>query len=272
MSASILERHFARIGARIEVSQRATPNRGTTFAIDVAQGKKGSFLDVVLSDDEQQHVEVVDVQPKRRHLLLMVRDKTGNRSEKHKFLCGHDERDWFVAAVPDVWGVSNVLTAMEALKPKEVQDEQAVKGVKQKRRNRRRNEAFLRQGEWFFLPRPNLEVDRSRVLQNEPLTRNQGKPHVAEFLYRKSDSVEEYVYASPEYPQGLTEDAHSRLLWEKPHKRFLPGRWIRRDSEVYVRGAVRHKDHKTIYLGCWHLVRANRENEASANQYVEFLD
>ena len=43
-------------------------------------------------------VEVLDVQPADRHLLLLVREG-GLRS--HKFLCGHDERHWFVAAVPE---------------------------------------------------------------------------------------------------------------------------------------------------------------------------
>jgi len=41
-----------------------------------------------------------------------------------KFLCGHDERHWFVAAVPGR-GVSNVRTAMEALKPAAVRLESA---------------------------------------------------------------------------------------------------------------------------------------------------
>ena len=37
-------------------------------------------------------------------------------AEKNKFLCGHDERHWFVAAVPGR-SVATVRSAMEALKP-----------------------------------------------------------------------------------------------------------------------------------------------------------
>ena len=38
--------------------------------------------------------------------------------EKQKFLCGHDERHWFVAAVPeDARGVTGVVAAKAALQP-----------------------------------------------------------------------------------------------------------------------------------------------------------
>jgi len=55
---------------------------------------------------------VVDVDRSDRHLLLLVRDG----EEKSKFLCGHDDRHWFVAAVPeDARGVTGVAAA--ALQP-----------------------------------------------------------------------------------------------------------------------------------------------------------
>jgi hypothetical protein len=42
-----------------------------------------------------------------------------------------------------------------------------------------------RQGEWFFLPAPDLKVDARLILHNEPLVRGTGgKPHWAEFCYR----------------------------------------------------------------------------------------
>ena len=142
---------------------------------------------------------MVDVEARDRHLLLMIRQQVGRKEEKHKFLCGHDERDWFVAAVPQG---STVRTAMEALKPQEVQAAQARKGLKARHRNRRHNAAFIRQGEWFFIPEPELVVDKKLVLRNEPLARAGGKPHWAEFLYRSGG---ETVYVSRDYPQGLTE-------------------------------------------------------------------
>jgi hypothetical protein len=65
--------------------------------------------------------------------------------EKHKFLCGHDERHWFVAAVPERATVANVRTAFETLRPPAVRNELNRRKVRRKNRHRRRNEAFLRQ-------------------------------------------------------------------------------------------------------------------------------
>ena len=93
---------------------------------------------------------MLDVQPADRHLLLMVR----GRDEKSKFLCGHDERHWFVAAVPESAPVGTVRAAKEALKPAEVRSAQARLGLGSDAGNRRKNAAFRRQGEWFFVPAP----------------------------------------------------------------------------------------------------------------------
>ena len=105
--------------------------------------------------------------------VLMSREVNG----KHKFLCGHDERHWFVAAVPEAAAVSTVATAMEALKPFDVRRLQDRLAVKPRKRNRRRNEAFVRQGEWFFVPvASSFQPKKSLILTNEPLRRGAGKP------------------------------------------------------------------------------------------------
>jgi hypothetical protein len=48
--------------------------------------------------------------------LLLVR----GAGEKRKFLCGQDERHWFVAAIPESAPVGTVRQAKEALKPPDV--------------------------------------------------------------------------------------------------------------------------------------------------------
>jgi hypothetical protein len=268
MDTSVLERQFARMGARLKVSVRSGQgrNRISGFAVDIRRDGHGSFFDVSLGLDAERELEVLDVQPRQRHLLLMVREPKGSREEKHKFLCGHDERDWFAAAVP---GASTVRTAMEALKPREVLTAQARLGLKARHRNRRHNKAFIRQGEWFFIPEPNLVVDRKLVLGNEPLARGRGKPHWAEFLYR-SGGVNAYVCF--EYPAGLSESAYRRVIAENPAKKRLPWRVMRRDAGVYVCGKIRHPDHKTVKLGGWHRVVPNTESQAASMQHLAFLD
>src|SRR5881275_3217634 len=58
--------------------------------------------------------------------------------QKSKFLCGHDERHWFVAAVPEAArGVTGVTTAKIALQPDAVQE--LIARVKPKDQFRRRN-------------------------------------------------------------------------------------------------------------------------------------
>jgi hypothetical protein len=256
------------MGARLKVHAEARFTR-RGFAVDIGRDGHGSFFDVTLGPDADRRVEVLDVQPDRRHLLLLVRQLEGDRDGKHKFLCGHDERDWFAAAVPETSGVATVGTAMEALKPREVLTAQARKRLKTRHRNRRHNKAFIRQGEWFFIPTPELVVDPKLVIAGEPLARGRGKPHWAEYLYR-SGGVN--VYVSAKYPQGLSESTYRRLVAEKPEMRQVPWRVMRRDAKVYVCGKIRHPDHKTVKLNGWHQVVPNTESRAASMRHLVFLD
>jgi hypothetical protein len=257
MNTTNLEKQFARMGARVAV------RRGAAFAVDVKRDDRGSLFDIAL-DRLTTQISALDVQPQQRHLLLVV-----GRGTTHKFLCGHDERDWFAAAVPERGSVTSVRAAMEALKPPEVRQAEVLRGVKRQHRNRRHNAAFVRQGEWSFLPQPDLVVDPLLVLRNEPLSRGRGKPHWAELLCRTGG---ELVYVSSDHPQGLTALQHARLLARSPRARQL--RWVamRRNPQVYVRGKVRHPDHKTIHLDVWHRVLMNTENRAAGMRHLAFLD
>jgi len=271
MDTSVLEKQFARMGARLKIAVRTARGRqpSTGFAVDIGQDNHGPFFNVMLGMDAEREVEVLDVQPSQRHLLLLVREPGERQERKHKFLCGHDERDWFAAAVPETSSVSTVRTAMEALKPNEVLSAQARKGLKARRRNRRHNKAFIRQGEWFFIPMPDMVVDEKLVLRNEPLARGRGKPHMAEFAYRTGG---ENVYVNGEYPQGLTEAEYRHLIAEKPAKRRQSWRVMQRNARVFVHGKIRHPDHKTVNLNGWHQVVPNTENQAASMRHLMFLD
>ena len=133
------------------------------------------------------------------------------------------------------------------LKPDLVQSSE--RGVRTKYRDRRSNAARIRQGEWFFVPAPQLRVELLLVLSNEPIARGGGKPHVCEELYRFGG---ETVYVSPGAPNGLTDEEY-RALSEGERNRWN-WRVMRRNPKVYVRGRVRHHDHKTVVLDGWHEV------------------
>lgn len=265
MNASLIERQFTKIGARALVHQALRRTARTGVSIDIGRDDAGEFFDISIGRDAPGELSILDAQPRMRHLLLMSRQD----DEKHKFLCGHDERHWFVAAVPERASASTVKTAFEALRPVVVRREMERKQVKRKNRDRRKNEAFLRQGEWFFLPVETQQFPPLMILKNEPLRRGGGKPHRCEELVRFGGEV---VYVSDKHPNGLTEQQHRNLLRRQPEMREL--HWIaqRRNPQVYVRGKVKHADHKTIVLEGWHRVLMNTETESVAMRHVAFID
>ena len=281
MEVENLERKFEAMGARLKVG-KMRPDRllgsftwsgSSRFRIDVKSDRKGEFFELMLRPDVEPEFLVLDVKPKDRHLLLMVRDEEKDsrsrvREVHHRYLCGHDERAWFVAAVPGA-SASSVAQAKEALKPPVVRESQVRHQVKTKDRNRRRNVGFIRQGEWFFVPCPDLKVDERLVLPNEPLRRGRGKPHTAEFLYRLGGTT---VYVCRKYPNGLTRGEHTQLIRKEPDKARLSWTTMARNPEAYVKGWIRHPDHKTIVLTFWHRVVPNRESETVSGRNLAFLD
>jgi hypothetical protein len=238
MEVSVLQRHFSRIGARARFTWQDRVRNSVT--LDIAHDQLGEIFDIRASQQQRVEVDVLHLEPRQRHLLLMTHTETG---AKHKFLCGHDERHWFVAAVPENRPVSTVQTAMEALKPTEVVLRQTRLKVRRKNWNRRRNEAFIRQGEWFFVPEPGLILNTNLVLSHEPLRRGGGKPHMVEFLYRSGGEV---VYICPRKPNGLTQTQFNTFVSRNPAAKNWNWTSMSRNPSVYVKGRIRHADHATI--------------------------
>jgi hypothetical protein len=270
MDARLLQERFGRLGVRVRVAEHdrlARRGANLPLTLDVRSDAKGEYFDIALRRGARPEVDVIDLRRREQHLLL----RATAAGDKHLFLCGHDERHWFVAAVPEVRGrVSNVAGAMEALKPAEVLEAQARQGLNDKERRSRKNAAFRRQGEWFFLPAPGLVVSKHHLRHNEPLSRGTGsKPHLAEFCYRTGG---ETVFVCTEYPAGLRSGEYRRLLESKPKAKGWNWREMRRDAAVYVKGRIRHNDHETITLLVWHRVVMNTENQARAMSHVVFLD
>ncbi|MHC4250971.1 MAG: hypothetical protein ACYS9X_17730 [Planctomycetota bacterium] len=256
---------FEAIGARFGVrvadpaTWRSRRVRGS-FTIDVRSDRRGEFFDLVMLRGSVRF-HVGDARPAERHLLLV---KHGGRNGLQKFLCGHDERHWFVAGVPR--HAANVVDAMEALKPEEAVRSQRRRRVKAKDRNRRKNAAFIRQGEWFFIPVPGFKPKDGFVLRNEPIQRGRSRPHVVEELHRSGGTT---VYVSDDYPAGLTPERYKALLKQRPEKRRLRWQVMSREPEAYGRGRVRHPDHKTVVLSVWHRIVPNREVTSGSNVFLD---
>ncbi len=267
MNTDTLERKFEKMGAKVaffENKFRRTRNPGNPSIDIISKGRDETFI--IDSNDQDISVEVLDVRPKERHLLLMLKDNLTN--ENSKFLCGHDERHWFVAAIPESAGAKNVSDAMDALKPPVVKEALKKSRVKNKLKNKRKNPAYIRQGEWFFIPVKDLEVNELLVHKNEPIVRaGGGKPHICEEVYRTGG---ETVLVNGS--MAHTEKEHKAYLKEFPDETKARWNHMTRDALVYARGYVKHPDHSTTYLDGWHRVEPNTENKARAREFMSFLD
>ena len=246
---SNLDRFFSRMGARVKVMEVApSPLRmrwnreGSTeqppqVAIDIRRDKAGEFFEIRTAPRSRQEIDVLNLQPREKHLVLLSRqfDVQDELLAKQKFLCGRDEKHWFVAAIPENEPVSTVIGAKIALKPEELRTREQVLGVSRKESFRRKNAAYVRQGEWFFLSEPHVSADSLHILRNEPLSRGNGsKAHIVEQCYRSGG---ETVYVSGKYPLGISAEEYKRLPERERKIGFM---MMKRDAAVYVRGEVRH--------------------------------
>lgn len=254
---------FAKMGARLKVN---AVDGSDSLRIDVQRDHRGEYFEI----DTSIPLHVLDIDQKNKHLVLMACQTTG---EKPKFLCGFDERGWFAAALPETGagvrdsrrGISSVESAKDALKPKDVREAEKNRKIKPKHKNKRRNKAWKRQGEWFFVPAGRLQVDENTILKNEPIRMGNRRQHVCAEIYRTGG---EQVWVSRKYPNGLT-DADYKAL---PSKEQIGFRRMTRDAKVYARGRITAPDHAPLYLDGWHEVMPNTESRARHGAKVAFLD
>jgi hypothetical protein len=240
---------FAEIGVPALVTTAAG---GAGPSVNVWRDELGEFFEI--RQTMRSPAYVIDCDPEDRHLLLALGPAWFDQSV---FLCGHDERFWFAAAIPERARASTVQSAKDALKPQTVWDAMRERGVRSEDRDLRRTVAFVRQGEWFFIPRPGLKFDTGAVIRDQPLRREAGKPHVCQFMHRQERSR---VYTSQWYPNGLTWPEVQALPQYERRVEWTAGF---RSERVHVRGEIRHADHATIRLGCWHEVAMNTESTAA---------
>lgn len=276
MNTANLESKFATMGARLKVrnipsrwrqGERAWVNP-SDFAVDIQRDTRGEFFELRVPThlSNSLEVSVPQIEPRQCHLLMQVR-KSGAPTQLDRFLCGHDEREWFVAAVPG--GASSVRQAMDALQPPDVRQALARKAVSSRKRYARKNRAFRRQGEWFFVPDPSFAPNEKLIRRNEALRRGDGKPHLVEQLFRSGG---EPVLVCRQHPLGLRAAEYRALVRANPGATGWGWRVMSRNAGVYARGTVRHGDHATITLPFWHRVLMNTENQSRTLANVAFLD
>lgn len=185
---------------------------GLVAAVDM----RGDAEIFSLAPSRRARPTVLDVSPRRRHLLLLL---TRGAAER-RILFGHDERHLFWSILPGAETPSDIAGAFAALQPGAVR--KAAPVVDEKGGTPR---AIIRQGEWFFIPEPGFAATHSM------------RPWATEL--RRA----------------------GRRGWGSAHR---PDELATFEDEsginrLYARGAVRHPDHATIRLDCWHSVHLNLE-------------
>jgi hypothetical protein len=262
-----VEQGFEHIGARAKVTRVPRPQgpqAGSPVRVDIGRDAGGEVF--LIDRLWNVRLGVSDAISRDRHLVL-VAEQPGHGERFSRFLCGHDERAWFVAAIPEAHEVRSVDEAKDALKPDEVWAEIRAHDVPRDQWNLRWTAAFVRQGEWFFLPRPSMRVAFHQVLHNEPISRGGGQPHWCEAVFRIGG---EPVYVHALFPNGLTYTEFMRLGRSERTRRGWTQRV--RGAKVFAKGLVRHRDHATIRLPCWHEVVMNTETRSRAMEGLAFLD
>lgn len=268
-----LQKHFSAIGAQLVV--RPGPDN-VDYRFDIIRERRSEYFELRGSRLDDLVVQHVDKHA--RHLLVCGVEGHGARDTRYKennnariieqplksavkpavsrFLCGHDERHWFVAGIGDP--VATVRDAKLSLAPAAIREAVA----RERHRDRRHNDLFIRQGEWFFVPSaPPAVSARTPIQRNEPISRGRGKAHVCEEVVRHGG-----VTVRLHQGRELGDAEFAALIAKNPR---LPYRQMVRDAHVYARGRVRHDDHATIVLHGWHRVYLNGEH---FTQQVVFYD
>jgi len=252
----VLKKHFSRCNLEIDVRndrQEAesvwnrrirsfTREPDPDFAFDILRTRKGEKF--ILFIDNHERIKVLSYRPETRHILLGVENEPGIID---RLLCGHDEREYFIANLPSDARVTTVEQAIDSLKRDPVIEAE------------RRGEKVLRQGEWYFIPQPDFEEEGNHIHTNEPLVRMvrgrmAGRPHIASEVIRT----------------GSRTTLVGTGRYDKEGNEIM--REMSRVESVYARGTISHPDHKTLKLQGWHLVVMNREFEGRWSAGVTFLD
>ena len=244
---------FLRAGARVNIRQlnfQTSSRFQRPMRIDIRPDEFGEYFDIQVASDVG--LAALDIAPRDRHLLLAAWNMFG----VDRFLCGHDERHWFVAALPNEPLALNVEAAKDALKPRRVQ--------RQERRRRRgkhyrKTDVYIRQGEWFFIPCRHASIDRTRVVSDGLLRRAPAsKPHICSFLFEDG----EREYECDRYPKlAFFESEYRHILRTRRKAKQWNWRALPFRPDVYVKGQVEHEDHSPLFLDVWHRVELNRETD-----------
>ncbi len=209
---------------QMTIDTRGKKNKREYFRI--FYGHNENDVRIIDTDSKKQQVILLIQEPEREYSIrswdrekrVWVYNKQKSPGFLRKYLMGMDESHLFIAELPKNLGVINkVKDAHKALKPNLIKDiERKIGKIK-------------RQGEWFFIPADDFDLDL--IERNRPFVEKKkrisprlgGNPHIADQILRI----------------------------EVPRK-------------TYVLGRIAHVEHKTLTFNMWHKVARNNEARTTA--------
>ena len=167
------------------------------------------------------------------------------------YLMGVDERQLFVAQL--IGGASTVNAARKSL-GSSVQFHEGVRKMTPKR-----------QGEWFFIKATRKQEEYIDLLLQKNKIWIEHKANIGQYNGHPSGNphVADELVIIPQDPRVSLE----RIKESKFKRGRIPikeGKYPVRSREVYVRGKVRHIDHKTVKYQHWYQVLLNNEGDTAS--------
>jgi hypothetical protein len=218
-------------------------------------GHWGNRLEVLGLDRELRQLVLLVDEPFRSFVVRLPRkgrvpeDGTVVRSdEKHvwvtqstagsvrRFLCGMDEAHLFIAMLPgEATTVSDAHASLRDSRVDELEEKAPV--------------PTIRQGEWFFVAIPDDEEREINELARRvlPVRRNIGIAQAARIRRIGREHIADEVLV-------------------------VPSMKTIEDLAIYVRGAVRHPDHRTIVLPHWRRTIVNLESIEQPIEGIDWID
>ena len=164
-------------------------------------------------------------------------------ARKRHFLMGKDERQLFVCQLPKL--VKDMKEAFDSLKQPTVL---LAEG---------KNKNVIRQGEWFFINATGVEMEKIKLLLKDKkidIKHNQNIGAIADdrmFVAGNPHTADEIIMI--------------------PSK-FLMRGWSVMENQIFVKGCVRHRDHKTIVCGNWRRCLRNTEVQDTSEAITGWID
>ncbi len=183
----------------------------------------------------------LDFRETQSHFFIKQQTPADNR----RFLMGVDERQLFVAQL--IKRVTNIVEARRSL-GKTVQFHEG-----------KRKMTPNRQGEWFFVKATDQQEKDIELLLNKKRIFIVKKKNIGKYAGRVGGNphTADEIVVIPQ-SRALVEQAKQSKFMRK-HKPIVLSEYPVRKREVFVRGRIRHIDHKTIKYTHWYQVILNNE-------------